>query len=38
MEANCRMLNGCINLSHEQGIMAKRYGLDEGFAKGVLGT
>ncbi len=32
------MLNWCINLSHEQGIMAKRYGLDEGFAKGVLGT
>ncbi len=38
IEASRRMLDWCIDISHEQGIMAKRYGLDEVFAKGVLGT
>ena len=36
--ANRRMLDWYIDISHEQGIMAKRYAFDEVFAPGVLGT
>ena len=38
IEANRRMLDWYIDISHEQGVMAKRYALDEVFSKGVLGT
>jgi 4,5-dihydroxyphthalate decarboxylase len=38
VEANRRTLDRYIDISHEQGIMARRYGLDEVFAKGVLDT
>ena len=38
IEANRRMLDWYIDISHEQGIMAKRYGLDEVFSRSVLNT
>ena len=36
--ANRRMLDWYIDISREQGIMAKRYAFDEVFSPGVLGT
>lgn len=38
IEANRRMLDWYIDISHEQGIMAKRYDFDEVFSKNILDT
>ena len=38
IEANKRMLEWYIGISHEQGIMAKKNTFDEVFAEGVLKT